>query len=342
MWIERKFISLMGSHVRNFKKVRQDLYQLSCPICGDSARDKRKARGYIYLMDREFRFKCHNCGDGRKFSNLLYFVAPNLYKEYKFEKFKDSNPEAEEIEEKDVAVRHSNLYELDDVASRISRLSNNHPAYLYLKNRLIPFRWFEKLYYVDDISVLKSLFPKYEDQKFLPEGRIVIPIYNRTRRLIGVTCRALGPSKLRYIMLHENDEEPLIFNLDSVDFNKRIYAFEGAFDSMFATNSVAVDGADFNKLFELIPKEQVVVVFDNQPRNRSLIQRIEGISNQNVKMFMWPENINQGKDVNEWIKSGGNPDELMKIIDNNVYCGMSLKLKLAQWKKIGTIQSKNY
>lgn len=331
----------MGSHVRNFKKVRQDLYQLSCPVCGDSTRDKRKARGYIYLNNREFRYKCHNCGDGRKFSNLLYLVAPNLYKEYKFEKFKDSATE-DEPEQKETVVRHSVTCELDEIAVRVSRLDNNHPAYLYLKSRLIPFRWFDKLYYVDDISVLKPLFPKYEEQKFLPEGRIVIPIYNRNKRLIGVTCRALGPSKLRYIMLHADENEPLIFNLDGIDLNKRVYAFEGAFDSMFAPNAIAVDGADFKKLFDIIPREQLVVIFDNQPRNKSLIKRIEGISEENVKMFMWPENINQGKDINEWIKSGGNPDSLMEIIDNNVYCGMALKLKLAQWKKIGPVQSKNY
>ena len=61
--IDSKYIGLVSSRLQKFKKVKSDLYNFRCPICGDSQRNKNKARGYIYPVKGNTNYKCHNCGD---------------------------------------------------------------------------------------------------------------------------------------------------------------------------------------------------------------------------------------------------------------------------------------
>ncbi len=335
MWIEQKYISILSSSVRNFKKKQTNLWTFSCPICGDSIKDKRKTRGYIYLKDRAYRYACHNCGVGMHFSKFLETVNPNLYKDYRFEKFRDTSPEFVEYVEKKEEFAVLQKTALEKIARKVSTLEDDHPAILYLKSRKIDPIWFTRLFHTENMNDFSTIFPKYKEIKFMKEGRIVIPIYNRKSELVGVTARAYQPSNLRYIMMRRDDNEPLIFNLDRIDINKRVYALEGAFDAMFVKNAVAVDGADFSKLSEVIPKSQTVVVFDNQPRNQILLKRIDNIANEGYAMVVWPDGLE--KDINKNIIDGKlNTDEIMPLLEQNTFSGMKLRLKLSNWKKINT------
>jgi predicted RNA-binding Zn-ribbon protein involved in translation (DUF1610 family) len=340
MWIEQKYIALLSSSVRNFKKKQNNVWEFSCPICGDSATNKRRARGYIYLRGQKYKYACHNCGAGMYFSTLLEHVNPILYREYRFEQFRDKQEE-EKLEEETEKSATDAFFSLrtssiDRLATKISRLDEHHDAYQYLKSRKIPFVWFDRLYYTDDMKAISTLFPgRYDDTKFGHEPRIVIPIYNRQKELVGVTARAIKPSPLRYIMLRRSDDEPLIFNLERINVGQTVYTFEGAFDSMFMDNAIAVSGADFSKVGQIIPKEQTVVIFDNQPRNKELIKRIDKTADAGYPMFVWPSNKALKKDFNENIRDGIiAPEKVKKFIDDGTFRGMTLKLKLSDWKKL--------
>ena len=39
-----------------------------CLYCGDSQKNKHKARGYHFVVEQSFIFKCHNCGMGTTLS----------------------------------------------------------------------------------------------------------------------------------------------------------------------------------------------------------------------------------------------------------------------------------
>ena len=43
-YIDQKYINLCTSRVEKFKKVRDNLWNFRCPICGDSHKRKDKAR----------------------------------------------------------------------------------------------------------------------------------------------------------------------------------------------------------------------------------------------------------------------------------------------------------
>ena len=79
----------MGSRLRNFAKKNDYLWNYSCPICGDSKTNSRKARGYIYKFKQDLLVKCHKCGYSTNLGNLIKYVDSNMYDQYVVERYKD-------------------------------------------------------------------------------------------------------------------------------------------------------------------------------------------------------------------------------------------------------------
>ena len=84
--IDSKYVGLISSRLQKFKRVKADLYNFRCPICGDSQRNKNKARGYIYAVKVNTNFKCHNCGASMSFNNFLKKIDTTLHGQYTMEK----------------------------------------------------------------------------------------------------------------------------------------------------------------------------------------------------------------------------------------------------------------
>ena len=87
--VDSKFIGLLSTKLEKFKRVKSNLYNFRCPICGDSKKNKSKTRGYLYGMKADVNFKCHNCGASMTFSSFVKHLDPVLHKQYVFERFKD-------------------------------------------------------------------------------------------------------------------------------------------------------------------------------------------------------------------------------------------------------------
>lgn len=336
-WQDRKFIVLLSPLLRNFKKKTEDLYQFSCPYCGDSHKSKYKARGYIYLKGGTYLFRCHNCGKGTTFDKLVEFVNPILYKEMRFEKYRvkdkeeDTNSQNSDI--MDFFREAERKKELASVCLCVSDLMSDHEAVKYLTQREIPKHFWSGLFYTNDVNNLKAIFTNYDERELEAGPRLVVPIYNRRKELIGISARALGKAKSRYVILKHEVDEHLLYNYENVNLSQKIYAFEGAFDSMFFPNSIAVDGSDFTKLDGVLPKENSTLVFDNEPRNRQIVGLMETMADRGWTLCIWPSTIEQ-KDVNEMVLYGMKPEEIKEIVDQNSYSGLTLKLKIAEWRKI--------
>ena len=93
-FIDIRYINLISNRLHKFKRVKPDLYNFRCPICGDSEKSKNKSRGYLYGIKNNTNYKCHNCGISLSFSNFLKKVDNALHKEYVMEKFKDEKSRA--------------------------------------------------------------------------------------------------------------------------------------------------------------------------------------------------------------------------------------------------------
>ena len=320
-FVDVKYINLISSRFQKFKKVKNNLYNFRCPICGDSQRNKNKARGYLYQVKNNTNFKCHNCGVNISFNNFLKQIDSVIYKQYTFEKFKDGKTGRNFTVEEPVFNFEAPKFKpkLD-----LPKASENSTATEYLvKRKLNPHNYYYAEKFKSWTNSLKEVF----DDTTKDEPRIIIPLFYQNT-LVGFQGRALGPSKIKYITVMLNDDAPKIYGLDEIEKSKTVYITEGPFDSTFIHNSIALCGADGD-----VGKwgiDDCVWIYDNEPRNREILSRISRVIETGQKVVIWPSTIKE-KDINDMILSGLN---IQDVIESNTYSGLEAKLKFTTWKKI--------
>jgi transcription elongation factor Elf1 len=328
-FIDVKYINLISSRLPKFKRVKPNLYNFRCPICGDSQKQKNKARGYLYRVKNNTNYKCHNCGVSMSFNNFLKDLDPDTHKEYVFEKFKDGksgkNFSTETPEDIFKKVETSKpefkvKVELKLQSAFIVTRSKN-----YLEKRAI-FKG--DFYYAENFQeFVNTIKPDTFPNTVYGEARIVIPLV-RNNQLIGVQGRALSSNPIKYLTIMLDDDAPKIYGLDSIDTRQPIYIIEGPFDSTFVENSVAMCGADID--IGSFGWRDYIWVLDNEPRNREIVNRISKAIGRGDKVVIWPPSIKQ-KDINDMVLSG---HDVQKVIESNVYQGLQANLKFTTWKKI--------
>jgi len=328
-FVDVKYINLISSRLQKFKKVKPNLYNFRCPICGDSQKNKNKARGYLYQVKNNTNFKCHNCGINVSFNNFLKQLDTPLHKEYTFDKFKEghtgknfvvSSPdkvvelskESKPKFKEKVEVNLPSAFSIEKTKKYLFDREITKGQFYYAKN----FKEF--------VNTIKPNF--FEDTKF-GEERIVIPLV-RDGKLIGVQGRALDSKSIKYLTVMVFDDEPKIYGLDNLKREETVYVVEGPFDSTFIRNSIAMCGADCDVTKWGISNP--VWIYDNEPRNTEIVSRISSAINRGERVVIWPLNITQ-KDINDMVISGHNVQD---IVESNIYQGLEAKLKFTTWKKI--------
>jgi hypothetical protein len=123
-----------------------------------------------------------------------------------------------------------------------------------------------------------------------------------------------------------------IYGLDAVDYDKKVYVFEGVFDAVFLNNSLASAGGDIVSTLKDIPKKNLIVVYDNEKHSKETVGKIQKAIYNGYSVCIWPDNFEQ-KDVNEAILAGLSSQFIQHIIDSNTYKDMQAQLRLNFWKK---------
>ena len=334
LFLDQKYISLISNRLPLFKKKDDYLYNCRCIICGDSSKNKRKTRGYFFKYKSELRYKCHNCDASLSFGNFLKNLDPTLYSQYTLEKYSEGNavrltPVVPELVFEEPVFKSSNERLLDKLLDRLDTLPEDNEAVVFCNARKIPKEKFNLLYYIDNMKDIVQLSDKYKESIRGEEPRLVLPFYDN-HNLTGVTCRALRGEALRYITVKVKEDVPLIFGMDTVDKTKLVYVVEGPIDSLFIKNAIAVTGTAFNKLNELnINKEKLVVVIDNQPRNKDVCKILSKNIDLGYNVVIWPQTIEE-KDINEMVLAGRN---VSKILKDNTFSGLTAKMKFTSWKR---------
>ena len=189
------------------------------------------------------------------------------------------------------------------------------------------------LYYIDDEERLENLSEKYKDRIAGHNARILLPFYDRDKNLIGITGRLIQGEGLRYLTLKFNAEnEPLIFGLENLDDRSHIYVVEGPLDSLLLCNAVAVAGADFSKLDSLVDKKNATIIFDNEPRNKEIVKRMEKMISSGWEICIWPKNILE-KDINDMIIAGQSSEQILDVINRNKFSDLQAAVALNNWRK---------
>ena len=319
--VDSKYIGIISSRLLKFKRVKPNLYNFRCPICGDSQKHRNKARGYLYGVKADVNFRCHNCGASMTFSNFLKTMDPVIHKQYVFERFKDNKTGRGTVVEEPKFNFEAPQFKpkLD-----LPKASTDPAAKKYLENRkLNP----DKFYYTDKFKAWSNSHKKTFDDVRYDEPRIIIPLFYK-KTLVGFQGRSLGPSKVKYITVMINDDAPKIYGLDQIRGGTPVYITEGPFDSTFIRNSIAMCGADgdVRKWGVSTP----VWVYDNEPRSKEITTRISNTIDRGDKVVIWPTNVKE-KDINDMVLAG---HDVQSIVESNVYDGLKAKLQFNTWKRI--------
>lgn len=335
LFLDQKYISLISNRLPLFKKKDDHLYNCRCIICGDSSKNKRKTRGYFFKFKTELRYKCHNCDASLSFGNFLKNLDSTLYSQYVLEKYSEGNTiklttSAPELIFKEPSFKTSNEKLLDKLLDRLDTLPDDNEAVRFCSDRSIPKDKFNKIYYIKNIKDIVQLNDIYKEAIRTEEPRLVLPFYDNTGQLSGVTCRALRGETLRYITVKIKDEVPLIFGINDINKNDIVYVVEGPIDSLFLNNSIAVTGTSFGKINSLgIPADKLVIIIDNQPRNKEVCTVVEKNIDQGNNVVIWPQSIEE-KDINEMVIAGR---DVKSIIKKNTFQGLTAKAKFMAWKR---------
>ena len=324
--IDSKYIGLVSSRLDKFKKVKANLYNFRCPICGDSQKHKNKARGYLYQVKTNTNFKCHNCGASSSFNNFLKQIDVTLHKQYVMEKFKEGHSSISGVGNFVVEEPEFNFKKpVFEKKLDLPKASENPIATKYLEKRKIDP---SKFYFTKEFQKWTNTHKQTFDTIHRDESRVIIPLHDTEKNLIGFQGRSLGPNSVKYITVMLNEDAPKIYGLDKIDDKKPIYITEGPFDSTFVENSVAMCGSDLD--IGSFGWSSHIWVFDNEPRNREIVKRISNTIDKGEQVIIWPTQIVE-KDINDMALAG---HDIMSLLESNTYSGLKAKVKFNTWKKV--------
>ena len=321
--VDSKYIGLVSSRLKKFKRVKADLYNFRCPICGDSQKHKNKARGYFYQVKNNTNFKCHNCGASLSLNNFLKQLDNVLHKQYIMEKFKEGHTG------KNFVVEEPKFdFKKPEFKSKLDLplCSEVEVARDYLQSRKIDPSNF---YYAEKFKKFVNSYKKTFTSTAHDEPRIIIPLHFN-KQLIGFQGRSLKSTSggYKYITIMLDDDSPKVYGLDKIENKFSVYVTEGPFDSTFISNSIAMCGADAD-----VRKWGVndpIWIYDNEPRNNEILKRISNTIDRGEKVIIWPNNIHE-KDINDMVLAG---HDIMSILESNIYSNLEAKIKFNNWKKV--------
>jgi len=336
---ETEFIHKISTYLEGFKELGHGKFNFRCNCCGDGD-SGYKTRAWFLEKD-SYVFYCHNCSLSMSFPNYLKLKFPEVYKEYVLEKLKETKWKGKESlffkEDSNIDLSSHNI-----VKSFLKPCTDHEDVIKYLEGRKIPSNRYKDIFVIENFKDLNYV-DKYKDSIFHEEKRIVLPIYNNKGLINGIISRSISPSaKKRYINLKFYDDVDIFGLYDSngdykIDLNKKIYAVEGAFDSMMLDNAVAVNTSDLLRIEKAIPESllkhlNIVYVSDNEPRNYEIMKVYKKIIDSGNKIVIYPSYI-IGKDINEMIINNSNTD-IMTMLSENTFNGIGALVRFNQFKKV--------
>ena len=340
-YIDTKYVNLISPYLQQFKKKGDFLWNFRCPYCGDSKKNRTKARGFVFRKKNDLFYKCHNCGVGATLGKLIEYLDLNTYKDYIMERYKTGSdtitPKPEfkfnaPVFNKNKSSKGKKLEPSSESIVKelksISELPHEHPARKIVEQRKLPKDSYKDLFLCPEFykftnKLIPNKFPSLDGD----HPRLLIPFRNEEGEIFAYQGRAFGNEQPKYLTIKLQDRDK-IFGLDRVNKKEEVYVVEGPLDSLFLDNCIAVAGADMPSL-----NCDFTVVFDNEPRNKEICKLIKKTIKSGVKICLWPDTMKY-KDINDMILGGYTKEEVQKIIKNNTYQSASAAVRFATWRKI--------
>lgn len=281
--------SLDGSTKRSGK------LNFRCNICGDSEKNLRKKRAWIYEQSGTWMFHCFNCGVSMKFTTWLKQYQPDHYRSYLMDNLNSDDKSGYEVKTKRVvnlfSKREPLIYDFYKDCKFSSIINNDtqlaKDAIRFCQKRRIPEETWKK-FLVCTSGRLRN--------------RLVIPYFDKSGDIVFFSARKIydHTEGVKYVC---QIGDKYIYNLDFVDTTKPVIVVEGPVDAMFIENSVAMTGAA-NMEIEHV-KAELFYILDNDDtgRRESLKLLKKGKNVFNWKKYLEDKGLyySKIKDINDLI-----------------------------------------
>lgn len=368
IFIDSKYLGLLSPQLDLFKRTNTNVWNFRCPFCGDSQTDKTKARGYIYARNGMLKYKCHNCdvplGKGNSFHVFLRELDKGLYKDYLFEKMRAQMSEDRGLNEPDkkkeeeipniLLTSSRNLADLlspvEESASpslikasmmesyveecpTLDTLPDDHPAVVYMNDRLVPKEMFKHVGYVEGYKAYINSFTPDRYNAYYDFSAIIFHLKTPEGLLTGIQGRRMGGAceDIRYMTTTINaklaQESGRLFGAERINKQYPVIVVEGPIDSLFLPNCLAVCGSDMGR----IPFKNRIFIPDNEPRNAQIVKKIKKLFEANERVTLLPREY-QGDDINDLFKKGLTLNDVRELIKNHTFDGIRGMIEFNNWR----------
>jgi hypothetical protein len=330
-------LALQGSSI---KKDTPEQITANCPMCGD-----RKHRFSVSAVKDDIGVAgCFNAGcsleNGLPFPAFLKMHDENLYQQYRKEKFnadlgiiskngstggnlnylldiaknKESKEPNEPKEPKEPILGN---IKLPEIFGCLKKLPDVPEAVKYIENRCIEKDIYQNWYFSEE------KFIKVLDKTYFVQNYVFIPIIQRNK-LKGFYTRSIEEKRFSTILFPSADKywssEP---DVQGKDF----YIFEGIFDALSSglPKTIAMLSADLSQDL-LDDLDDPVFIFDNDKTGK---KKALEIVEKGYRVFIWPEEWESYKDMNEILTSGTLKELIAKNIKDNIHRGFQAKIKIS-------------
>lgn len=333
MYIQQMFIARLGAQLKNFRqrKPREWTWSHSCETQIGNKKLPTRAGIFPNKDGTGFIMHCHHCGASMSFLNFLKDTSPNLYDDYRLEKYRTSEQPVLTVPKPiEVPLLDINLNGLIPVTS----LPETSSVVKFLQDRKIPEKHFKLFYVAPKFFKWASRYkPEFKDSKN-DAPRLIIPYFDLHGRVFGFTCRSFDPNdSKRYLHLRLDPNCDFVYGTERIDPKKTIYVTEGQIDSLFISNAVAVGGANYESAFmKSIQTNSVIIPDSDWKRNKQVGKQLMKAVKLGFKVFFVPDSV-EGKDINDFICNGMSVHELQSMIEANTKSGLQAQLEFGLSKR---------
>lgn len=326
---QESLIHDMSPFLDKFKKKRNGLYEMRCPLCGDSKKSKYKTRGNIFLFKDSYIYKCHNCGVPLSLYSFAKMCFPDIFSRHCFSFFSKQKEEGINSifsEEKKKILSSSFPFLLP--------YSSSEKAKAYVKERKLPKDKCSDVLFLEDLNLLISAFPDSGyNQISHVSPRLVFPIHSKDSSLVGFVTRAIEKDDpIRYYNIKVSPDGVLLSGQRTINHSKRVYITEGHIDSLFLDNALGACSSGFRGGIEFCKKNHLdyTLLFDNEPRNNQIKSNMEKYIGEGESIVIFSSFPFKGKDLNQMILQNEKIN-LQEEIENRTFQGLRAKLEFNRW-----------
>lgn len=334
-WLEDEYAYEIFSGLQRFRIASRSPFKLSgrCPVCGDSATDKTKARFWYYHHQGTPFVNCFNCAYTKPFEWFMKEYYPALHDKWMLASL-ESRKEFE-IKEPELPKTAKLIVNELKFSQCLTSLPEAHPVISYVKSRKIPKEQWHRLWFTSQWQELVNSVKEFTYKIPKPEPRLVIPIFNKSGQIESFQGRALrSDANAKYLTIKASEESTKIYGQDRIDDSEPVLVLEGPIDTLFISNSIAITGGSLD--LDSVPyKGNRIWALDNENRHKDSMRRLKNLIDAGETVAFWDKAPWQSKDINDMVKDdGATGDQIKQYLIDNAEDGLMAQLRFTEYCKI--------